>query len=79
MKYRVIASRLHVAGKTPKMGEYIELTAEQALGVDGIVPYEVKVERPPKDTKVKKPARSSRQGRASRKKTSKRRTKKAKS
>ena len=63
-------------GKTPEVGEIVELTTEQAealRGMDNIVPYEVKVERPVKETKKsKKQLGSAPVARRSRKKTAKR-------
>ena len=81
MQYRVIKSFIAFA-KTPEVGEIVELTTDQADAlreVEAVVPYEVKVERPVKETKTaKKSARSSRQGRQSQPKTRTTRTKKAK-
>ena len=69
-------------GKTPEVGEIVELTTEQAEALremDSIAPYEVKVERPVKETKAKKkPLALQRAGRALRKKTAKRSRKTAK-
>lgn len=61
-------------GKAPEMGEYVDLTEEQAKDLreqDLIAPYEVKVQPVPENKAVKKPSRSVRQGRASRKRTAK--------
>ena len=79
MKYR--ATKAFIAfGKTPEVGEIVELTTEQAealRGLDAVAPYEVKIQRPPKHTKKKQSA-SAPPVRASKKKTSKRSKKTAK-
>lgn len=81
MKYRALQPFI-AFGKTPEVGEIVELTTDQAEALrelDLIAPYEVKVERPVKEIKAKKKqSRSARPGRASRKKTAKKSGKTAK-
>ena len=75
MKYRTLQPFI-AFGKTPEVGEIVELTTEQAESLrelDLIAPYSVKVERPVKEIKAKKkPSESRRPVRALRKKTAKR-------
>jgi len=78
MKYRCTQPFI-AFGKTPEVGEIVELTTDQAEALremDSIAPYEVKVMRPPKETK-KKSSQSSRRAPVSRKKTAKKRGKTA--
>ena len=82
MKYRCTQPFI-AFGKTPEVGEIVELTTEQAealRGMDNIAPYEVKIERPVNRTPKKKlkQSASARPARHSQKKTAKRSKKTAK-
>ena len=80
-KYRTLQPFL-AFGKTPQVGEIVELTTEQAnalMAMDNVAPYEVKVLRPAKEIKrEKKQLASARPVRHLTKKTAKRSKKTAK-
>jgi hypothetical protein len=80
MKYRVTQPFI-AFGKTPEVGDVVELTDEQAellAGMDNVTPYEIKIQPKPENKMVKKPSGSAPVARPSHKKTAKRYKKTAK-
>jgi len=80
MKYRTTQPFI-AFGKTPEVGDVVELTESQAAAIrdmDVVVPYETRVRTLPENKALKKPSGLSRQARHVTKKTRRRCKKTAK-